>query len=94
MVIVKFIGGFKALTRLDSLELSDSEVNDVAAVLMKLVERFGSEFEDAIFDKELKNPRGRALILKNGREIGVLEGLRTRVESGDTLVIIPVVHGG
>ncbi len=94
MVAVKFIGGLKSLTGVNAVELPSPSVGDVAAVIRVLVEKFGPEFEDEVMDQETGDPRGRVLILKNGREIGVLEGLRTRVEDGDTLVIIPVVHGG
>ncbi|MBS7638775.1 hypothetical protein KEJ49_07870, partial [Candidatus Bathyarchaeota archaeon] len=33
-------------------------------------------------------------ILINGVEVNNLEGLKTQVEDGDMLVIIPVTHGG
>lgn len=94
MVIVKFIGGLKSLTGVNMVELPDLGVSDVTAVIKALVEKYGSKLEDIIMDRETRDPRGRVLILKNGREIGVLEGLQTRVEDKDTIVIIPVVHGG
>jgi len=94
MVTVKFIGGLKFLTGVNAVELPSLGMSDVTAVIKALVEKYGSRLEDAIMDRETRDPRGRVLILKNGREIGALEGLRTRVEDGDTLVIIPVVHGG
>ena len=38
--------------------------------------------------------RPNALILVNGREISVLDGLETAVKDGDEVVFVPVVHGG
>jgi len=34
------------------------------------------------------------LILVNGREISVLNGLETKLKDGDEISLIPVVHGG
>jgi molybdopterin converting factor small subunit len=34
------------------------------------------------------------LVLVNGREISVLNGLETVVKAGDELVFVPVMHGG
>jgi molybdopterin converting factor small subunit len=33
-------------------------------------------------------------MLVNGKEIGVLKGLETKLKDGDELVLVPVVHGG
>jgi molybdopterin synthase sulfur carrier subunit len=43
---------------------------------------------------EPAEPRPNALILVNGREISVLNGLETALRDGDEVVFVPVVHGG
>jgi len=63
-------------------------------VIQKLVEMFSPEFEEALVDPELKDPRPNALILVNGKEISVLEGLETEIDKGDEIVLVPVSHGG
>jgi molybdopterin converting factor small subunit len=35
-----------------------------------------------------------ALILVNDREISVLNGLDTKLDDGDEIVFVPVIHGG
>ncbi len=47
-----------------------------------------------LIDPELEDPRPNMLILVNGKEISVLNGLRTDIKNGDEIVLIPVVHGG
>ena len=52
------------------------------------------EFGRTLIDPELNDPRPNALILVKGKEIGVLDGLETKVERNDEIVLIPVSHGG
>jgi molybdopterin synthase sulfur carrier subunit len=48
----------------------------------------------SLIDQQLEDPRPNTLILVNGREISVLDGLETQVKDGDEVVLIPFVHGG
>jgi molybdopterin converting factor small subunit len=50
--------------------------------------------EHSLLDKQLDDPKASALILINGREISVLQGLSTELKDGDKIVFVPVVHGG
>ena len=47
-----------------------------------------------LIDENLEEPKPNALVLVNGREISVLNGLATKVRDGDEIVFVPVVHGG
>jgi molybdopterin converting factor small subunit len=42
----------------------------------------------------LGEPGPNALILVNGREVGVLDGIGTVVADGDAVVLVPVTHTG
>jgi molybdopterin synthase sulfur carrier subunit len=48
----------------------------------------------SLLDEQLEEPKPNALILVNGKEISVLNGLETKVNDGDEVVFVPVVHGG
>jgi len=75
-----------------SLEFANSTaVRDVIAELTNLL---SPKFKQVLVDPELNDPRPNVIILLNRVEIGVLEGLDTKVENGDKLVLIPVTHGG
>ena len=52
------------------------------------------ELKRSLIDRQLEDPRTNALILVNGREISVLNGLETKLNDGDDVVFVPVVHGG
>jgi molybdopterin converting factor small subunit len=47
-----------------------------------------------LIDPDLEDPRPNTIILINGKEVSVLNGLKTKVEDGDKVVLIPVLHTG
>lgn len=83
------MGTIGRITGLGNIELAIKPPAEVAQVIHSLSELHGGE---ALIDP--KNLLEEALILINGVEINNLEGLKTQVEDGDMLVIIPVTHGG
>lgn len=94
-VKVRLIGIYRVLSGKSKLPVElEEEPAIVRKVIQKLVEAFSPEFKDALIDPELKDPRPNALILVNGKEISVLEGMETDVNKGDEIVLVPVSHGG
>jgi len=47
-----------------------------------------------LIDPELKDPKPNTLILVNGKEISVLNGLETTLKDEDEVIFIPVLHAG
>ena len=66
----------------------------ISTVIRLLSDQFGPEFEVNVADLKGEKPRLKTLVLKNNVEVGSLEKLKTKVEDGDKLVIIPITHGG
>jgi molybdopterin synthase sulfur carrier subunit len=93
-VKVKFLGVFRQFSGRTHVTVKLEEPATVRKVIEKLIEVFSSEFKRALVDPELEDPRPNALILVNGKEITVLQGLETEVEEGDEIVLVPVSHGG
>ncbi len=94
-VKVRLMGVFRVLSGKSGLPVElEEEPAIVRKVIQKLVETFSREFQETLIDPELKDPRPNALILVNGKEISVLEGLETEVKKGDEIVLVPVSHGG
>ena len=83
----KMVNEKKTLLKFDG----SVRVNDVVS---ELTNRFPSSFKHAIIDPELNDPRPNVLILLDGVEISVLDGLETRVKNGARMVLIPISHGG
>jgi MoaD family protein len=89
---LKFIGAFRQISGKTQLTVNFQE----GMSLKDLVTKISQEMPrlDKTFSDQLNDSRSNALVLINGREISVLNGLETKLNDGDEIVFIPVVHGG
>jgi MoaD family protein len=92
-VNVRLMGVFRAYAGKDTITLK-LENPTVRQVVDKIAQLFPSESKHMLIDPELNDPRPNALLLVNGKEISVLQGLETKVNDGDQIILIPVSHGG
>ena len=93
-VEVGFVGVLRKLADKERIALEFDDPVAVEDVISKLARCFSPAFKQALIDPELNDPRPNVVILVNEQEIGVLQGLETRVGDGDRLTVIPVSHGG
>jgi MoaD family protein len=91
---IKLLGVFRELSGKNRVTAEFKDAVTVRKVLQKLTEILSSKFKETLIDPELNDPRPNALILVNGKEIGVLQGLQTILDDGDEMVLLPVAHGG
>lgn len=90
---VKFIGSFRSISGKDKLMLKSENSTPLRAVIKRIVKEY-PKLKRALIDPELQEPKTSMLILVNGKEISVLNGLETTIKDGDEVVFVPVVHGG
>lgn len=93
VIIVKFIGAFRSISGKSKLSIRVKDAVPLSEVIRQIIKE-QPKIKRALIDPELGDPRPNALILVNGKEISVLNGLDTLVESGDEVILVPVVHGG
>ena len=93
-VKVRFLGIFQEFCGKSRVIVELEDMVTVKDFIQELTERFSSKCSEALIDPGLSDPRPNALILVNGKEIGVLQGLQTLLCNGDEMVLLPVVHGG
>ncbi|WP_309492197.1 MoaD/ThiS family protein [Candidatus Hecatella orcuttiae] len=95
-VKVEFVGFLKNLAGLQQTELSlDRESCQKLSLLIDLLEKkFGKNLGVNLVERRPDGVRLLPLVLKNGVEVSALQGLNTPVEEGDSLVFVPVSHGG
>ncbi|MDH5451657.1 MAG: MoaD/ThiS family protein [Candidatus Bathyarchaeota archaeon] len=93
-VKVRFLGVFREFCGRSRVTVELEDTVTVRNFIQKLAETFSSKFKETLIDPELSDPRPNALILVNGKEIGVLQGLQTLLCNCDEMVLLPVAHGG
>jgi molybdopterin synthase sulfur carrier subunit len=92
-ITVKFIGALRHVSGAGEFDLDCKDGISIRE-LMNEITKEAPELKRSLIDQQLEDPRPNALILVNGREISVLDGLETKLKDGDEIVFVPVVHGG
>lgn len=91
IIHVKAFGGFReVLGKVVEIEIAEEAKIDV--LLASLFSTHNS-LQDMVFD-ESGNIKGDVNILRNGRHIQSLDGIKTPLEGGDEIAIFPTVVGG
>lgn len=90
---VKFLASIREIVGAHEIQFELTSRDTVESLLEILRSRFGADFKDAVGEPfEDENPKIRILV--NGRDIDFLQGAKTELNEGDTVVLIPPVAGG
>ncbi|PUA31081.1 MAG: hypothetical protein B9J98_07785 [Candidatus Terraquivivens tikiterensis] len=69
------------------------EASSVRELLSQLSERFGDAFRQRVLDENGK-PKSFVVLYVNGKNIHFAEGLDTKLNDGDEVLILPAIGGG
>jgi molybdopterin converting factor small subunit len=92
-VTLRFLGIFKKAYG-GSRALIKIRRNEELGSVIEKVSEASPNLGRVLVDPELRNPLSNAVVLVNGKEIGLLNGLETPLRDHDEIVFIPVIHGG
>ncbi len=93
VVTVELMGTLRHHAGKGKLQVPISGALDVVSFIQELEMKYGIP-KGVLTEDGGKGLRKSMLVLVNGLEIGVLDGLETLLISGDRLTLIPVSHGG
>jgi molybdopterin synthase sulfur carrier subunit len=93
VVTIRFVGAFRSVSGKSKLAIKFEDVTPLREAVKRILKEM-PKLERALIDPDLEDPRPNTLILVNGKEISVLNGLETMLEDGDEVVFVPVIHGG
>ena len=94
-VRVKLIGVLGSAAGRREINLEWSEPLTLSELLGNLLKKVDNhQFQDFLIDSGTNDPRPNVIILLNERDCNLFDGLKTRIEKGITVTIIPVAHGG
>ncbi|RLE48922.1 MAG: hypothetical protein DRJ18_00880 [Candidatus Methanomethylicota archaeon] len=93
---VKMLATLRGLLGRDSIDLTFSSEDEVTVrkALARLGELIDDRVKERLFKPNSTEVQPDVLVLVNGAEIGALDGLETKLKNGDTLILLPTVHGG
>jgi molybdopterin converting factor small subunit len=92
-IIVKFIGSLRNFFE-EGNETFDYETDITIKELINLIINTKPNIKELLISPQNDEFRLNSLILVNGVEISVLNGLETKLFDEDEITLIPVIHGG
>jgi len=92
-VTIRFFGVFHSITSKNKVSIEFKDAIRLKEVIKEIVEEM-PRLKQTLVDPDLEDPRLNTLILVNGKEISVLNGLETMLKDGDEVIFIPVLHAG
>ena len=93
MLTIKFIGALRHVSDKTQLTIQYEKGMSLKQLMAKILQE-APTLKRTFSDQQPEDSRFNALILVNGREISVLNGFETKLNDGDEIVFVPVVHGG
>jgi molybdopterin converting factor small subunit len=93
-ITVRLFGVFRGISGKNKLivKFGNAAVS-LKDAIEKIVEKM-PRLKRVLIDPELEDPRPNTLILVNGKEISILNGLETMLKDGDEVIFISVLHTG
>ena len=91
-VTARFFGSFKQATQKRDIEIAIPNGSTVAILLAKIIAKYPS-LQRLILDNNLQLGSW-VVILINGRNMSIFEGVNTQLNEGDVVAVFPPVAGG
>ncbi len=92
MVTVNFLQPIREITGEKSARIKLRRGSTVSDLINALVKKYGGELKAKILSG--KKVREGILVMKNGVNISTHEGIHTKLEEGDEILLAPLVEGG
>ena len=93
VLTLKFIGALRHISGKTQITVKYESGMSLKELLAKLGQEM-PQLQKSISDPQAGDATSNGLVLVNGREISVLNGLETKLNDGDEIVFVPVIHGG
>ncbi len=94
-VKVEYLGYIRAI--IDNKKEEEVEIEEdasVADLLLILSEKHGSAFKKAVYEDKGTDVKSNFIATVNGYLLNQLNGVETKLKSGDRVILMPVVSGG
>jgi MoaD family protein len=92
-ITVKFVGALRHFSGISKVAFDCKKHLSISELLNEIIKKLPN-LKPTLINQQFEDPKPNALILVNGREISVLNGLETKLQDRDEVVLVPFVHGG
>ena len=93
-VKVEYLGFIKNLLKKRTEELELAEGTSLESLLGDLADRYGKAFRKEVFEPGQGGIKTGFVVTVNGLLIGQLKGIKTRLKSGDHIILMSLMSGG
>jgi len=95
VVPVKLIGVLGSVAGIREITLPAPNKLTVQELISVLLKTVGNKFfTELLVDAGTEDPRPNVIILLNDQDCNIFDSLKTQIEPGTKVTIIPVAHGG
>ena len=92
---MKLIGVLGSAAGNREIILPTPNIFTVQELISALLKTVGNKFfRELLVDAGTEDPRPNVIILLNDQDCNIFDGLKTQIEPGTRVTIIPVAHGG
>ncbi|NIN51983.1 MAG: MoaD family protein [Nitrososphaeria archaeon] len=93
-VKVQFFSILSEITGAKELELTLKTGSKIEDLFNMLTEKYGADFKERIFDSKTGDLRRLIIVTVNGKDVRNMNRLKTDLNDGDEVAILPTVAGG
>jgi len=94
IVKVKYFATVREIVRKKEEIMEFDEDCSVKRLLQILAEKYGPKFAQYVFDMDSGRPHANMQFLLDGKSVGTLDGLNTKLKGKSELAVMPPVGGG
>jgi molybdopterin converting factor small subunit len=92
---VRLIGVLATAAGHREITIETPSTSTLSDLISKLVEKVNKhQFRELLIDSGMNSPLPNVILLLNDQDCNLFQGLRTELEPGTNVTIIPVAHGG
>ena len=93
-VKVQYLGFIKNLINRGEDEFELEEGAQLSELLNKIAGAYGNSFQKEVFEHGLKDVKMGFVVTVNGVLMGQLDGVDTRLNNGDNVILMTLMSGG
>jgi len=94
-VKVEYLGHIRNIIgseREEEVEIEES--SSIADLLMILSKKYGKPFQKSVYETNTTDVKSNFIVTINGYLLNQLNGVKTKLQHGDNIVLMPIVSGG